>query len=267
MLVVPLKQAAALATVIRMAMAQEMGPMANKEHLLMGMDHQAKKIMHLAMEMHSRQMVQTVETPLAMAPHREEMVEPQLGQREPRVMLGEREATQLLEVKTTQAILPEVLLRLAQILAQEMEMGKQTKMDPIKMALTEHRRTRMEEIPAPGHQIQLVTQPALATLSASTTNALRFRTRHLVAPPPAASYISCGGKRHQPVSQGLPASIMSVYLRMDLSTAAHQASIVQSITLVYKIPVWLSVTQHLAAVRLAAAMKSVLATSAHKVLV
>ena len=149
-----------------------------------------------------------------MAPHREEMVEPQLGQREPRVILGEGEATQ--------------------ILAQETEMDKQIKKDLIKMALMEYLRIRTEEVLAPGHRLQLVTQSALATPSVSTTNALRFRTRHLVVPPPTASYVFCGDKRHQPVSQGLPALITSVYLLMDLSTAAHQASIAQSTTLAYK---------------------------------
>lgn len=242
---VPLEEAAALATVSRMAMAREIMPTAKKEDLLMEMDHRAKTMMHPVMEMHNRQMVPTMETPLAMGAHRKETTQPQLGQREPQAMLGAGEMTQLL--------------------AQETGMDKQTKMDPIKMALTEHHRTRMEEILAPGHQLQLATQPVLAILSVSTTNALQFRTRHPAVPRPAVSCVFCGDKRHQPASQALLVLTTSAYRPMARSTAAHQVSIAPSTTLVSKIPAWLLVIQLHAVAKLAAVMKFASATSARQV--
>jgi hypothetical protein len=259
--VVPLEQAAALVAVSRMGMAREAMPPAKMEDLLM----EVAKTMHPAMETHSRQMVPTVETPLEIATHRREMVQPQLGQREPQAMLGKGEVTQLPEGATTQTALPEVLLLPTQILAQEMEMDKQTKIRLIKMALTEPRQARTEETMAPGHQLRFVSQPVLATLSVSTTNALPFKTRHLAAQPPAVSCVCFGDKRHQPASQDLLALTMSAYRPTAPSTAAHQVSIVPSTMLVSKTLAWLLVTQLLAEVKLAAAMKYVLAASVRQV--
>jgi hypothetical protein len=257
---VPREEAAVLAKVNRMKTAREkmvVMPTAKKEDLLMEMDHQTRTMMRPATGIHSHQMVPTMEATLAMRAHQMEMAQPQLDPRELRAMLGKGEETQLLEVKTTQADLREVLLCLARSLTQETGMDKQTKMDLTKMAPMKHHQGRTEEILALAHLLQLAAQPVLGIPSVSTTNALQFRTHLPAGHPPAVFCVFFGDKRHQHASQGLPVLTTSAYRPMARSTAVHQVSIAPSTMLVYKIPVWLSVTQPLAVVKLAAAMKSV----------